>query len=276
MKPNNLSKFLLLFIILISSYSFISCDFIDNNNNNNEFRKDTVEKNLKTDIKVVKLNKAKSVDVEILMGAGLLKINDGANKLLEAGFAYTYENFKAKINYKVIDEKGTLKIIQPSTNNGYKIKNYKNIWDLRFNNKVPMTMLIKFGAGEANVNLGNLLIKDLDFKLGAGKANIDLKSSKILKKLVVNMGVGDVLLDLTGEWNHNLDVTIDGGIGKLTILLPKEVGVKANVKKGLTDINAQQFIKDGNIYYNKAYDENKPFIDLDINTGIGQVNLKNK
>lgn len=209
------------------------------------------------------------------MGAGQLKINNGANNLLEAGFAYTYENYKAKINYKVIDEKGTLKIKQPSTNNEYKIKNYKNIWDLRFNNKVPMTMSIKFGVGEANVNLNNLLIKYLDFKLGAGKANINLKSSRIIKKLVVDMGVGDVLLDLSGEWNHNLDVVVNGGIGKLTVLLPKEVGVKANVKKGLTDINAQQFIKEGNIYYNKAYDKDKPIIDLDINTGIGQVNLKN-
>lgn len=274
MKSIKFYKFLLLFFIL-TGLTFISCNYI-HDNDNDEFQKDTTKGELKTDIKVIKLNNAKFVDVEILMAAGKLKITDGADNLLEAGFIYNREDLKARIKYNVLDEKGTLKIIQPSTDNEYKIKSYKNIWDLRFNNNVPMNMLIKFGAGDADINVNELLIKNLDLKLGAGKANINLKNSKILKKVDIEMGVGDLTLDLTGDWEHNLNVDIEGGIGKLTILLPEKVGVKAEIEKGLTDINARKFIKDGSLYYNKSYNENKPFIEVKINTGIGQVNLETR
>ena len=88
------------------------------------------------------------------------------------------------------------------------------------------------------------------------------------------MGVGDATVDLTGVWKHNLIVDIEGGIGKLTILLPEKVGVKAKIEKGLTDINIDKLVKDGEFYYNKYYNEDKHFIDIKINTGIGQINLE--
>ncbi|MBE9468434.1 MAG: DUF4097 family beta strand repeat protein [Bacteroidetes bacterium] len=277
MKSIKLKKLLLLSFIL-TGLIFVSCN-CNKCNEDQKSKKDTTLRKLVTDIEVIKLNNAKFVDAEILMGAGKLKISDGATDLLEAGFAFTYKEFKGNIKYEVIDEKGRLKIIQPSSNKNFNIKNhrikgYKNIWDLRFNKNVPMNMLIKLGAGDAEININELLIEKLDLKLGAGKADINLNNSKILKRVDVEMGVGDLTLDLTGDWKHNLSAEIDGGIGQLTLILPEKVGVKAKIEKGLTDINVDKFIKDGKYYYNESFNKDKPYIKIKINTGIGQVNLE--
>ena len=144
---------------------------------------------------------------------------------------------------------------------------------MRFNKDVPMNMLIKFGAGKADVHINQLLVEKLDLELGAGKASIDLNNSKVLKSVDVEMGVGDLTLDLSGDWNHNLFADIEGGIGKLTLILPEKVGVKAKIEKGITDVNVDNFVKKGKYYYNESFNEDKPFIEIEINTGIGQINL---
>ncbi|RLD62634.1 MAG: hypothetical protein DRJ01_05760 [Bacteroidetes bacterium] len=275
MKQTKFHKLFLLSFLLTGLF-LISCDYISENNSSS--KKDTTNTKLLTDNEVVELKDAKFVDAEILMGAGKLTIFGGAENLLDASFEFSDKEFKADIKYEVSEEEGKLKISQPSSDIHFNIQNdsvkmYKNIWDLRFNKDVPMNMLIKFGAGKADVHINQLLVEKLDLELGAGKASIDLNNSKVLKSVDVEMGVGDLTLDLSGDWNHNLFADIEGGIGKLTLILPEKVGVKAKIEKGITDVNVDNFVKKGKYYYNESFNEDKPFIEIEINTGIGQINL---
>ncbi|MCK5823100.1 MAG: hypothetical protein KAG95_03790 [Bacteroidales bacterium] len=278
MKQIKFHKLFLLYFLL-TGLVFISCDFIPNNGNTSQ--NDTTKIELIKNNEVVALNNAKFVETEILMGAGKLTIFGGAENLLEAAFAYSNKKFKADIKYEVSEEEGKLKIIQPSSKIHYNIQNdrvkmYKNIWNLRFNKDVPMNMVIKFGAGNADVHINELLVEKLDLELGAGKASINLNNSKVLNSVDVEMGVGDLTLDLSGDWDHNLFADIEGGIGKLTLILPEKVGVKVKIEKGITDVNVDNFVKKGKYYYNERFSEDNPFMEIEIDSGIGQINLITK
>ncbi len=72
------------------------------------------------------------------------------------------------------------------------------------------------------------------------------------------MGVGKVDLDISGNYQSNVKVDIQGGVGEATVYLPKSMGVKIKAEKGVGTINANGFIvEDGNIYKNSQYGKSK-------------------
>jgi hypothetical protein len=44
------------------------------------------------------------------------------------------------------------------------------------------------------------------------------------------MGAGEVTVDLTGDWQNDLDVNIEGGVGEITLRLPRGVGVRVEAE----------------------------------------------
>ena len=204
-----------------------------------------------TESKAVELGNAKTVQTDLKLGAGDLKISGGSARLMEATFKYNVPDWKPEVNYSVEGTEGHLEIQQPGqthTNMG----GVKYSWDLQLNNNVPMELSVEMGAGNSELNLSGLSLTRLNVQVGAGNADVDL----------------------TGDWKHNLSVSIEGGVGQASISLPQEVGVRANVQGGIGTISAPGFKKDGDSYVNDAYGKSSVTIDLNVQGGIGQVNLK--
>ena len=74
--------------------------------------------------------------------------------------------------------------------------------------------------------------------------------------------------------NGNLDVTIDTGATNLTVLLPSDVGVRVKVDRGPTVIDASGLVEDGDVYTNDAYGVSDVTLKVDIDAGVGQINLE--
>jgi len=206
---------------------------------------------LRTDAHSIDLGDAKSVTVDLKMGAGELTIGGGADALVEADFTYNVAAWKPVVDYSVSGERGKLSIQQPEVQN-WGVGSYRYEWDLRFNDGVPM---------------------DLNVVLGAGKSLLDMRHLS-LTRLDLKMGVGDIELDLRGEREQDLDVTIRGGVGEATVRLPKDVGVRIKATGGLGEVNAESLRRDGDVYVNEAYGESSATITLDIEGGVGEINLE--
>ena len=143
---------------------------------------------LQTKSQSVELGDAKSVRVEINMGAGNLQVTGGADRLLESDFVYNVAKLKPEVMYSY----GTLVIQQPDTNGLpvlQGITDFRNEWDLHLNDEVPMDLRLEMGAGASELRLASLSLTGLDITLGAGGSTIDL----------------------SGNWARDLDVTIDAG-----------------------------------------------------------------
>jgi predicted membrane protein len=114
---------------------------------------------------------------------------------------------------------------------------------------------------------------DLQITLGAGKSTVDV-SALALTDFDLEMGVGDAEVDLSGSYGRDLDVTIRGGVGAATVLLPANVGVRAEVSGGLGSIEASGMTRQDGAYVNDAWGTSDTTIVLDIEGGVGEIELR--
>ena len=206
---------------------------------------------LQTDVKAVKLGDAKSVRVEISMGAGELKIEGGATNLLDAQFTYDVPAWKPLVEYNASGGEGRLSIRQPGGPGGAR-GSVRYDWNLRLNGKVPLSIDLQMGAGRTNLTLGQLSLTNLDVKLGAGEA----------------------IVDLTGDWKNDLSAHVRGGVGRATLRLPRDMGVRVAVAGGIGAINARDFNKENGLYVNDAYGKSPVTLRIDVEGGIGEIDLE--
>ena len=229
---------------------------------------------LQNESQIVELGRADKVRVDIKMGAGELKVDSGAESLLEADFTYNVEAWQPEVDYNVEDSNGRLTIRQPNTSQLSIRGDIRYEWDLAFNDDVPLDMRIEYGAGSGDIDVGELNVTQLDVKLGAGDMTLDLSGNESLSRLEFDMGAGDLTVDLNGRWTENVDVDIQGGVGQTTLLLPKDIGVRVNVTKAIGDVDASGLYNRGGYYVNEAYGEADVTVEISIQAGVGQINLE--
>jgi N-terminal domain of toast_rack, DUF2154 len=229
---------------------------------------------LQTKSQTVELGGADSVAVEIQMGAGELGVSGGASELLDAHFTYNVEELNPQATY----DGGKLVVkdsdVKENIRSLFDLKEYRNEWDLMFNDDVPMEMTIDLGAGRSNLALGTLALNTLAIKGGAGEVDLDLSSSQALSRLDFDMGAGAVTIDLGGDWQNDLDARLSGGLGEVTLRLPSSVGVRVNVDTGIGSVDASGLAKDGDVYTNDAYGVSDVTLLIDLEAGVGQIHLE--
>jgi hypothetical protein len=184
------------------------------------------------------------------MGAGKLKVHGGATQLARTDFTYNVERWKPQVSYHALGGSGDLSIDQPGGHTG-NIGENTYIWDVSMANDVPLELHAHLGAGEARLDLGSLT----------------------LRRVEVEMGVGELQMDLRGNPKHDYDVHIRGGVGEATIHLPGNVGVYASGSGGIGEIHIEGLRKQGSHWVNDAYDTAKVRIHVDVEGGIGEINL---
>jgi len=203
------------------------------------------------DSKTVELGRAKTAEVKLDIGVGELRIQGGAKELMEAYFSYNIEHWKPEVDYRIVRDAGVLTVRQGESR-GMTLGRKRNIWDISLNDDVPLDLNIDFGVGEGKLDLTGLKLKSLD----------------------IDMGIGELVLDLSGERENSFDVILDGGIGSATIYLPEHIGVRARIDGGIGSVDASGFKKRGDIYTNDAFGKTDVSIDIDVDAGIGSIELR--
>jgi hypothetical protein len=202
----------------------------------------------RTEARSIELDKSEEVLVDLKMGAGELRVRGGADKLMEGRFTYNRLRLRPEVSYNAGGFRGHLVVEEPS-HVGTATSRYA--WDLRFNNQKPLELDVKCGAGESRLDLGDLA----------------------LRRVNVEMGVGELKMDLRGAPKSDYDVSVRGGVGEATIYLPEGVGIDADVKGGIGGIRAPGLEEREGRYVNDAYGHAKTTVRLDIRGGIGAINL---
>jgi hypothetical protein len=191
-----------------------------------------------------------SASVNLRMGAGDLSIQGGSDSLVDAEFIYDEQDWKPLVDYSVSGDQANLWIEQPS-NLDLSLDGYQYQWNLQVNPDVRLDFNIKFGAGQGNLDFSQVSLTSFDMEVG----------------------VGDVDIDLTGNRALDVNGNIRGGVGALTIFLPEEVGAKVNVRGGLGNVNTSGLTQSGDGFVNDAYDDSVPAVNLDIEGGLGSIEL---
>jgi hypothetical protein len=192
---------------------------------------------------------AQTVAANINMPAGQLTMNSGSSHLLDADYRYDQSTGKPQADYSTSGTSGRLDISQPRDGGPHFGRN-ENEWDLRLGN-VTWDLQIELGAGQGDLNLNGL----------------------DLTHLKVNMGAGQLNLNLAGDWKQNFDADIQGGVGQATIHLPRNVGVEVRAEGGFGSIDYVGLRHTGDRYVNDAFGKSPVTIHLNVQGGIGQIQL---
>jgi len=205
---------------------------------------------VQNEFQAIERDDAESVRVSLRMGAGNLRVGSGTQKLMRADFAFNVPGWKPELHYSSVGKRGNLRIEQPSAGGSIR-GNTKYEWDVRLNREVPVDLEVHFGAGEATLDLGSLDLRSVD----------------------VQMGVGEMKMDLRGRPKQDYKVQIRGGVGEAVVRVPSDVSVYADAQGGIGEISAPGMRREGSRYYNSAYGQSKPTIHLDIHGGVGSIRL---
>jgi N-terminal domain of toast_rack, DUF2154 len=206
----------------------------------------------KTETKIVELGPASTADVEINLSAGELTVAGGAQELMDATFHYNVDDWQPNVDYKVENGLGKLLVEQPNNIDGVPISpRLVNSWAVLLNNSVPLELTIDTGAGKTNLDLRGLDLQKLQVKMGAGRTTIDLSSA----------------LD------HDVQAEFEGGVGDLSVKLPAGMGVQISAASGLGGQANTGLIRDGDYWVNKAFGVSPHTLYLDIQSGVGGIEL---
>lgn len=192
----------------------------------------------------------KELRLSLNMGAGDLKVGSGTRKLMQAYFSYNVPAWKPEVRYSTAGDVGTLTIDQPGHTHSH-FGNTKYEWDLRLNQDVPLDLKANLGAGKAQLDLGNLSMRNVE----------------------IDMGVGSLQMDLRGNPKHDYSVHINGGVGEAVIHLPSNVGVYAEAGGGIGDVSARNLRNENGHWVNEAYSDSKVKIRLNVQGGVGSIKL---
>jgi len=203
------------------------------------------------DTQAVELQGAKTADMDLDIPAGELTLAGGSSHLMDADFRYDRNEGKPNVDYSVSGGRGELRVTQDPNRWHTQFGNEDNEWNMRVANDVPLDLHLQMGAGQTNLRLNSVNLKNLD----------------------VHMGAGQLDLDLTGERKTSVNGTIEGGVGQATIRLPKNVGVHVDATGGIGSVDADGLQRDGSSYINESYGKTPTNIELTIHGGVGEIRL---
>lgn len=243
-----------------------------------------------------KVGDAQRLDVEVRYGAGRLQVRPGRpGTLYRMELRYDGEQFEPvvdlsrsrlelgtrgrgrNINLKGDDEEGEL--------------------DLELSPDVPMDLSLEFGAVRATLDLGGMTLTDLSLETGASEANVDVSRPNQARirtaefrvgaadftarnlanlnaaRLDVEAGVGEVTLDLGGELQRDMEVEVSMGLGALEIRVPSEVGIRLEKDSFLTNLDADELVKEGRDYFSDNWDAAERRITIQVKAAFGTIRV---
>lgn len=206
---------------------------------------------MQTETKSVEPGSATSASVRLDMAAGELNLTGGADQLMQATFAYNVPKWQPSVDYTVSGGQGELVVKQGGQDVNI-VSNMSNTWDIQLDSQIPLDLEIHTGASASTLDLNSL----------------DLTSMR------VETGVGETNVNLDGAWQHDVNAAIKGGLGALTVTLPDSMGVRVDHSSGLVGWETSGLMESGGYYVNQAYGNSPYTLFLQIEAGVGSVNLR--
>jgi uncharacterized protein DUF2154 len=175
--------------------------------------------------------------------------------------------------------------------------NAKGEMRLALSRAVPIELELELGATKAQLDLGGLSLLGLHLESGASETLLDFSTlnQTRMRALDINVGaasfearnlgnanasavhvqggVGSVELDFAGQWSQDMTVDADLALGKLTLHVPRDVGVRLEVQKFLASFDQQGLQKRGDAYYSENWDSAKYHLRLRAKTTFGGIEL---
>ena len=151
--------------------------------------------------------------------------------------------------------------------------------DLDLSGMALRTLEIRTGASETTVRFDSVSrrpMERMDLNLGAAAVHARHLANAGLQKLNVRGGVGQVDLDLTGVWSHDMDVQLDVALGGVTIVVPRDVGIRIEADKVFGSFDFGGLKKHGNAWLSDGFDAATYKVRIRSATVLGKLTVERR
>jgi hypothetical protein len=215
-------------------------------------------------------NASATIRLDITFGAGELNISPGTEWLVSGTASYNVADLKPEISSSL----DSVSITQGSytLNKWPNFNQMINNWDVKLG-PAQMDLEISAGAYTADLEMGDLSLTNLAVKDGASDVHLSFSSpnrvemnllryetgaSQVTLTGLANAnfsmlefkgGAGNYSLDFSGELKRNGSVTINTGLGNLTLVIPSTLPVQMTIDGNMTNLSINDnWTRNGNIY----------------------------
>ena len=160
-----------------------------------------------------------------------------------------------------------------------------------------MDLSLTLGATQTTVDLGGLTLRGFRFESGAAEATVDFSAPNRARigsaavnagaasitirnianarasTLDVKGGVGALDLGYGGTWTADMETHLAVAIGKVTIHVPPDVGIRLEMQRFLASFDNDGLVKRGGIWYSDNWDSARFHLRLHIDATFGAVEI---
>ena len=191
-------------------------------------------------------------------GAGKLTLSPDpqAKNLVEGTALYNVDDLKPKIQ----KSGDSIEIRQGDFKRLPLFEDMKNEWDFKLSDS-PLDLTVQAGAYEGSLELGGLALKSLTVQDGASHVDLsfsdpnqtemsvlryetgasDVKLTGLananFSALTFSGGAGNYTLDFSGELQRDAVVTVESGLGNLSLIIPEDVDAELTLESTAVNIN---------------------------------------
>jgi hypothetical protein len=233
------------------------------------------------------------VRLKVSFGAGELSIAAGSDELVSGTATYNIDDLKPE----TITLGSTIELQQGSYSlDGLPaVAHVVNKWNLELGS-IPMDLEINAGAYHAEYDFGGLALTNLTIKDGAsdvelafpspnqaemsllryetGASNVTLNglSNANFASMEFDCGAGNYTLDFSGQLKRSATVSIEAGLGNLTLIIPEGTSAVVTVESGLSNISFPTgWEKNGNVYTQSG---SGPILTFIVEIGAGNLSIR--
>jgi hypothetical protein len=164
--------------------------------------------------------------------------------------------------------------------------------------RIPLDLDLEFGGTEATLELGGLALQSVRLECGATDATLGFTTPNRahMRELDVSVGaagftalhlananadvirvrggVGVIDLDFSGSWTRDLSVESRVSIGKLTLRVPDDVGVRVEIKRVAAGFDQEGLVKRDDAWYSRNWDTAPHKLRLRAETVFGGIEVQ--
>ncbi|OGO25108.1 MAG: hypothetical protein A2W33_06595 [Chloroflexi bacterium RBG_16_52_11] len=210
-----------------------------------------LRRNIKSEHVVIPLEGAQSARLRFQHGAGRIILSSSASSanLMEGDFGGGLDVSKRQSGSLLeVKMKMSGSIFPFDWSPGQSLD-----WVFGLNQDIPLTLELETGASDNTLDLTALQVSEITLKSGASSTKLTLPA---------NAG--------------RTRVSIEAGAASVKITVPEGVAARIRSKGGLSSINVnqQRFIKSGDLYQSVDYDTARNQADIDVQMGVGSVEVR--
>jgi hypothetical protein len=254
---------------------------------------------LQRETRQVSLQDADEVKVVLEFGGGELDIERGSAELMEGEFLYNQDGLEPRIVYDSSGQQGRLEIRHQSDVIPWDLlsSEIRNEWQLQFTDRVPLDLSADVGASIGRLDLGGLLLKDLDLTAGAADMSVSfgepnperLESLRVhsgaarlellelgnanLDELTFDGGLGTYSFDFGGEWKRSARAHIQAGASQVFLRVPRDIGVRV-CAGDLRRADYGGLKEQDGCYVNDLYGASDLTLEVSLDLGLGRLDIR--